>query len=898
MDANGTRFQVLLGVDDWGACTDEQDRPLGAVWAAASPADDPPPVSWDSSRLELTLRPEVFRFEAGRLDRPPRLEYRRGAGRDAYGNWYWIGPEARTVLVTSVGDGATTQFWPGRPDCTPGPRRPGSFGPVEPAPEPPPPDRLSGAAVTEDHYLVVGMIDPPGLLAFDLQTGGPPLQISWPDTKFVPFDFAPRRGGGIFVLDRENHLAWELDRHFHIVPVAVPAAGPQATFGPVGASPPAEPAFSTIEATPLGGDPIAIEAAPGGGFLILDRNSTGASLVVAYADGAQVGAAAAIEDVSLPLRVMAHDFALTPDGTLDDGTLYVVDAAGNQSYAFTLTLTPEGPALQLLRQYLPMRLFGGKGVVASAGRPWYDCENRWVPLAPQPRSRFVDSGAIVTPVLDGDEPGCVWHRLLLDAALPPGTSLAVWSRAANEQDTLAIAAWRPEPQPRARRSGPEIPFVDIGAYASHELLFQAAKGRFLQVKIELIGDGRASPRLRSLRAWFPRFSYLNRYLPAVYREDAASASFLDRYLANVEGVSTAIEDRIAAAQVLLRPDTVPADALDWLAHFFDLALDPLWDERRRRLFLANAMRFFQTRGTIRGLEIALRFALDPCVADDVFEKTRPRAVATARLVESYRTRRTPGVVFGDPTDLAPVRVVTGTAKWTPDQGRDALDAGYALYLQGLGLAASTYPILDPGSGLSRAWQDFSRAVLGFVPAVPERRRWQAFLAHRYPNPGAVTAAHKSQEAAPDDFSGFAPPPGPELPADGAEIVDWFQFQSVVVPMGRKAHRFSVLLPWPLYVLDSAGHGLDHVQLKKLASRVVDLQKPAHTVFDVKFFWAAFRIGEARLGDDTLLASGSRVPELIEPAVLGRDYVGSATLAGPLPSNEIRRTPSEPQEEAP
>lgn len=187
-------------------------------------------------------------------------------------------------------------------------------------------------------------------------------------------------------------------------------------------------------------------------------------------------------------------------------------------------------------------------------------------------------------------------------------------------------------------------------------------------------------------------------------------------------------------------------------------------------------------------------------------------------------------------------------------------------------------------------------MLGFVPSVPDSARWQAFLAHRYSSPGALIATYKRTDTPPDDFSGFDPPTG-ELPADGAPLVDWFQFESVVLPMNAKAHRFSVLLPWPLTVLDSAGNALDHTQLVKLATRVVELQKPAHTVFDVKFFWAAFRIGEARLGDDTVLATGSRVPELIEPLVLGRDYAGSTTLGGQPPSDEITRTLTASPEEA-
>ena len=129
-----------------------------------------------------------------------------------------------------------------------------------------------------------------------------------------------------------------------------------------------------------------------------------------------------------------------------------------------------------------------------------------------------------------------------------------------------------------------------------------------------------------------------------------------------------------------------------------------------------------------------------------------------------------------------------------------------------------------------------------------------------------------------------------LPSDGAALVDWFQFQSVVIPMALKAHRFTVLLPWPLHVSDTQGVELDNTQLRDLAARIVDLQKPAHTTYTVKFYWAAFRIGDARLGDDTLLASGSRVPELVTQAVLGTNYLGDSYLGGPTATDAIRRTP--------
>ena len=877
MDVNGTRFALFLG-DDWKTCTDTAGNLYSLLWNDLVP-NVTPELGWEARRKELTLRPEVFTFPAGKLDRPPRLVDRRGAGADVYGNWYWIGPDARSILVESAGDGSTTRFWPGV--ALPAPPRYGTFGPVAPVTAAPPSRALAGAAVTEDHFLVVGSLDPPGLLVFDLLSGGPPLELPWPaGSSFAPRDIARRPGGGVFVLDADNDAVWELDRNFHVVPVADPApeSPPGGSFAPVGGSPPPLPAeIVRTEATQIDTDAIAVEALPDGGFLVLYRNEVaGESLVAQYANGAEVGIPAAVGDAVSDLEVVGFDMALV--GT----TLFVADRGGNQSYAFTLGLTDNGPTLTLQPLYYPMRLFGGKGIVAANHGAWYDFGDGWIPLAAQPRSQFVDKGVAQTPVLDSARPGCVWHRLTIDAILPPDTSLSVSSLAADDEAALALGDWTPEPAPILRASGSEVPFVTAGPYQTYELLFQRAVGRYLQIRLTLAGDGRSSPRVRAMRAWFPRFSYLERYLPGVYRQDRVSSSFLDRYLANVEGLSTALEDRIAAVQVLLHPESSPAEWLDWLASWFDLALDPMWDEARRRLFLANAMQFFAARGTMRGVEIALRFVLDRCVDQSVYANTRPPALATARIVESYRTRSTPGVVFGDPTDIEPLWVATSAARWAPAQGRDTLNANYAAYLG----RDAAYPIADPGAGDSAAWRAFSQAALGFIPELPDPARWRAFLSRRYANAAAAATAEKLTGPAPTDFSDIAPPL--TLPADGAGLVDWFQFQSVVLPTERKAHRFSVLLPWPLHVTDSSGAELDHTQLTALARRVVDVQKPAHTTYDVKFFWAAFRIGEARLEDDTLLASGSRIPELIEPAVLGRDYIGTSTLGGAVASDELRR----------
>jgi hypothetical protein len=327
--------------------------------------------------------------------------------------------------------------------------------------------------------------------------------------------------------------------------------------------------------------------------------------------------------------------------------------------------------------------------------------------------------------------------------------------------------------------------------------------------------------------------------------------------------------------------------LDWLADWLGIVLDPVWDEHRRRLFIQHAMDFFQYRGTLRGLLIVLHLALDTCVDETVFtqllvahpsqvKKNRKR-LSSFRIIEGFRTRQAPLVVLGDPTENEGLRLVAVSERWSPAQGRDVLNQRWLEF----SLMEMEFPIRDPGNCQANLWRSFSRSALGFIPSSDpnqDQTVWQNFLSNRYRTINTLNTAYGLLVS--DQYASFDQIPLPaSLPSDGAQLIDWYEFEGTILPMQRTAHHFTVLLPASSQLSDQ-----QRQERLAVAERVINLEKPAHTTFQLKFYWAMFRVGEARLGEDTLIDIGSRAPDLMPAFVLGRDYLSRGYLAPGHPQN--------------
>ncbi|HEX3550436.1 MAG TPA: phage tail protein, partial [Candidatus Elarobacter sp.] len=281
-----------------------------------------------------------------------------------------------------------------------------------------------------------------------------------------------------------------------------------------------------------------------------------------------------------------------------------------------------------------------------------------LPLLPLSLNSFTTAGSTdpASPaVFDSGAAATVWHRVFLEAILPPKCGCVIWLAAADRASDLLADATRWYPHvagdadtstiprdvlpdvPRAvwQSMLPEVPFapalLNADPVPNRTGLFMALvqrvgktvrslRGRYLGVRVALNGDGRNTPEIAALRAYASRFSYVEHYLPAIYREDAFGAAaeydgtstrrdFFERFVDGFEAQLTRIEDRVANAYLLTRPEATPDGALDWLGGW--VGIEPSgYPPARRRARLEATPDLYRERGTANGVTLALDVATD------------------------------------------------------------------------------------------------------------------------------------------------------------------------------------------------------------------------------------------------------------------------------------------------
>lgn len=343
--------------------------------------------------------------------------------------------------------------------------------------------------------------------------------------------------------------------------------------------------IATLIGPDLLGDPMHVAIDRSGRIYIADRDRD--RLLVFDGDGAPLA------EIEYPATVRGR-FEPGPLACADDGTLWLLDPRAGRAArvrhdhrGLAVLTTAETPAARCL--------------CSGAGNPTLAGASGIYPLDPASGGYEVDGTWSSTP-LDSRSLETVWHKLVVDAAIPEGTSVTVWvgtqepASAAGGADITA-AVW-----------GPPVTLDQGSASSRRELLVLAPPGRYAWIKLELHGSGRATPRVSSIEVLFPRPSLL-RFLPAVYQEDEVSRDQTDRFLALFERFFTDLDVRSRQSWRYFNPYTTDPDLLPWLATWVGAVLEASWPLERKRAAIARSAELFRGRGTRAALAEALGFEL-------------------------------------------------------------------------------------------------------------------------------------------------------------------------------------------------------------------------------------------------------------------------------------------------
>ena len=565
---------------------------------------------------------------------------------DPGGSYAWWDGVAGTLRAAGFGAGSTPISLP--PDTPPG------------LPQP------TDLAFGTDDVLYVARND--GVVMADRRDRWPPARVDL--AGFRAQRLAPAKGGGVWALDRISGQLALLRGHPLRTTGITAASGEQ--FHPVEPNP-NPPRLRLVRAArlPAGHEPIALAASVDGRLAALAWVAGGDAVLFTLEDRRLVRRFA--------LQSLRFPYALAWVGE-DRVAVLASDGAAPAIQSFVYELDPlilEGAAARPVGEIHPLITpwHGGfcnrlaevpEYPVAGADAVTPGGLRRLRALS---RATYARAGRVTIGPFDSGQPGCLWHRLFVEASVPANAGVRIWAHA-DDQGGVPLAPgeinappwsphiigaadvpFRPDTPRVAWCAEPsEMPFHPGLSPCPREddrsglftVLMQRAgtrvrriEGRWLWLHLELLGDSQVTPEIAAVRVHGARFSYRDRYLPAFYREtlagpDAAAAGtatppdFLDRFLGLFEGPLTQLESKIAGSWLLTDPAAAPDDALPWLARWIGLQQDAAETPDRMRQALRAAPWTARLHGTLGGMNAALELATGgQVITGGQIDPTRP-----------------------------------------------------------------------------------------------------------------------------------------------------------------------------------------------------------------------------------------------------------------------------------
>ena len=365
-------------------------------------------------------------------------------------------------------------------------------------------------------------------------------------------------------------------------------------------------------------EPVDVAVAPGGTIYVADR---AVGRIVRFTAGFRLQGhfiprdAAGVLTKPRPVAVMIDA----------DGSVLVADASYPRLLRFSGEGAPIGDVVMStlvapliaagISLSTPLQLLAGPAarILAGACRPPFPANDGGVLLAQIHRDlrllalklnhNFAKTGVVLTAALDSRLPGTIWHKVVIGADLPAGTSITVETATAESPAALVE-------RDRVRADGWIGPALGVASTVrSADPLHEASARSARAIDARSLSADANHAHLRRHRHAEPALaedlvpsSQLPGLLPRIYQRDPDAQLFLQHFLALFESVFTRVEDRYEEFSRWLNPQAAPLEMINWLGLLLDLTFDPSWPLARRRALVAAAMDLYRRRGTVGGLQ--------------------------------------------------------------------------------------------------------------------------------------------------------------------------------------------------------------------------------------------------------------------------------------------------------
>jgi len=229
-------------------------------------------------------------------------------------------------------------------------------------------------------------------------------------------------------------------------------------------------------------------------------------------------------------------------------------------------------------------------------------------LGPSQIVNGIKKRSFISHSLDSMEDNTVWHRCKIDCQIPPDANVYIAYYASNQNKIM----YQDEEQEldEILRS-PHIAAKEKDALLAafwqevvingNDFPLHKAKGRYLWLKIEFATYGQEETDIKDIKIDFP-LRPLTYHLPEIYQQDEQSFNLLNRFLGIFQSLMDDLDYQIKDVSSYLDVDLVNSDFLQWLSKWLDINDYYVWKEDKLRIFIKNAYKLYQIKGTKTSIE--------------------------------------------------------------------------------------------------------------------------------------------------------------------------------------------------------------------------------------------------------------------------------------------------------